>query len=281
MHMDLNALRTLLAIVDEHSFAAAANRIHRTQPAISQQMRRLEDQLNAKLFSRNGRKKELTPAGERLVSYARRLTSLHDEAIASVRDDQLDGQVRIGSSADIADTILPNKLRHFARTNPEVSIEIWVDRSPVLMEKLKRSEIDIAITTRFDPNYESDVLRTSPIVWLCASEYRLDITRPIPLVLVNEPSIFRHIALESLQKNKILWRERYTTPSLAGLRTSILAGLGITARSTELLTPDFRILGKIDGLPSLPSITFYLYLRKEAVSNAAKQLFLLIKRYSR
>ncbi len=276
MHIDLNSLRTLLAIFDEQSFAGAANRVHRTQPAISQQMRRLEEQLGVPLFQRQGRNKVLTAAGERLVTYARRLTSLNDEAVAAMHDEQLSGRVCIGSTADIADTVLPKMLRRFARANPELSMEIRVDRSPVLMEQLKRAEIDLAVSTRFDPNYESLVLRTSPVVWLCAADYGQVSTQPIPLVLADEPSIFRRIALETLRQHGLLWKERYVAPNLAGLRASVLAGLGITARSTEMITPELRVLGEREGLPRLPEITFYLHLRPDATSEAAQRLFLLI-----
>ena len=276
INFDLAALRTLVAIADQETFARAGETVHRTQAAVSQQMRRLEDQLGLALFERSGRTKELTPSGRKLVDYARRMLALQEETLAALHAVTTGGPVRLGSPADIADTVLPEMLRRFARANPALSLVIHVGRSPDLMELLKKGAIALTIYTRFDESRRHFLLRTSPVVWIAANDFRVDPNRPLPLVLADEPSIFRKIALAALERSGRTWHERYTAPGLAGIRAAVAAGLGITARSIEALTPELRVVGEADGLPPLGNIRYYLYQRDDAVSEAAKNLFRLM-----
>lgn len=275
-HLDLALLRTFVAICDEKSFAKAALKVHKSQPAISQQMGRLESELQVQLFVKRGRRKQLTSAGVRLSEYARRLLALHDELWAALHDQELIGPVRIGAPADIADTVLPNILRFFARANPKLSMVIHVGRSPDLMDMLLAGELDLAISTRETDEYPHLILRSSPAVWIAASDYQLIEGEPLSLVLADEPSIFRYIALEALNREQWEYRESYVAPNLAGIKAAVRAGLGITARSIEMVTPEFRVLGERQGLPSLPIVNFYLYLRRDNAGEAAKKLYQLL-----
>lgn len=275
-HLDLSLLRTFVAICDESSFARAALKVHKSQPAISQQMRRLEEELQVSLFFKQGRQKQLTPAGIRLAEYARRLLALHDELWSTLHDQELSGPVRIGAPADIADTVLPGILQRFARANPRLSMAIHVGRSPDLMDMLFAGELDLTISTRQAEDREHLLLRSSPVVWLAASDYQLDESAPLPLVLADEPSIFRRVALEALQRAGCAYKESYVAPNLAGIKAGVRAGLGITARSVEMVTPEFRVLGERQGLPPLPDMNFYLYLRDDNPSEAATKLYQLI-----
>lgn len=275
-HLDLSLLRTFVAICDESNFARAALKVHKSQPAISQQMRRLEEELQVPLFFKQGRQKQLTPAGIRLAEYARRLLALHDELWSTLHDQELSGPVRIGAPADIADTVLPGILQRFARANPRLSMAIHVGRSPDLMDMLFAGELDLTISTRQAEGREHLLLRSSPVVWIAASDYRLDENAPLPLVLADEPSIFRRVALEALKHAGRSYKESYVAPNLAGIKAGVRAGLGITARSVEMVTPEFRVLGERQGLPPLPDMNFYLYLRDDNPGEAATKLYQLI-----
>ncbi|PAU77148.1 LysR substrate-binding domain-containing protein [Halomonas salipaludis] len=275
-HLDLSLLRTFVAICDETSFAKAAHKVHKSQPAISQQMGRLESELQVALFVKRGRQKQLTAAGIRLEEYARRLLALHDELWATLHDEELSGPVRIGAPADIADTVLPGILQSFARANPRLSMAIHVGRSPDLMDMLFAGELDLTISTREAPDFPHIVLRNSPVVWIAASDYQFDKLGPLPLVLADEPSIFRRIALEALQEHGQSYKESYISPNLAGIKSAVRAGLGITARSIEVVTPEFRVLSERQGLPPLPNVNFYLYLRDDNPSEAATKLYQLL-----
>src|SRR5690606_4253220 len=124
-------------------------------------------------------------------------------------------------------------------------------------------DIDMSISTRYHESLEGFVLRHSPVAWICAADYVHDPSQPVPLILADEPSIFRRIALGALEKqSQVRWHIRYVAPNLVGIKAAIRAGLGVTARSIELLSQDMRALGEADAMPSLPDATFYLWLRQ-------------------
>ncbi|MDW3688111.1 LysR substrate-binding domain-containing protein [Cupriavidus sp. CV2] len=276
-NLDLDLLRTLVAIADHGTFAAAAERLHRTQSAVTQQMQRLEEQVALALFERQGRGKQLTRHGNKLVEYARQLLNLNDEALRVLREGDLTGSLRIGAPHDVADTILPPLLSHIARASPALRLEIHVGRSPFLMESLRRGEIDLTVSTRQDSSLDGLVLRTSPTIWVCAADFAYEHGSTVPLILADEPSLFRKLALDALKEAGVPWRTAYFAPSLIGIKAAIRAGLGITARSIDLLGADMRVLGDKDGLPRLPDVTYYLWARPNAANPVARQVFSMLK----
>lgn len=277
--LNLELLRTFVAVAESATFAAAAESVHRTQSAVTQQMQRLETQLDKPLFVKVGRSKRLTEEGVKLLSFARRLLVLNDEALSSLVGSALTGEIRIGAPHDVSETILPHLLARFSMEIPDVHMAIHVGRSPFLMQAMKRGEIDMTISTRDDPEHRRVTLRTSPMVWICAASYQHDRSSVVPLVMPDEPSLFRRVALEHLEAANINARINYNCTTLAGVRAAVRAGLGITARSVEMLGPDFRTLGGTDGLPRLPDVSFHLYLSSRVSSPSAKHMFeSLVKR---
>lgn len=265
-NLDLELLRTLVAIAEHDSFSAAAESLHKTQSAVTQQMLRLESLVDLPLFEKRGRNKRLSSHGEKLVTYARHMLAMNDEALRSLQDSLLEGELRLGSPHDVADSILPSLLIHVVRTFPRIKLEIRVDRSPNLMTALRKGEVDLAVSTRFDQEFEGVVLRTSPTVWLCSADYVHDINAPLPLVLADEPSIFRRIALNALEQSQLRSQTNYVAPNLVAIKAALRARLGITARSVELLGSDMRVLGEKEGLPRLPDVNYYLWIRRDHIN---------------
>lgn len=275
--LDLELLRTFVAVVDHHSFAEAGQALARTQSSVTQHMQRLEQQVGVALLQKQGRQKTLTEPGRQLLRHARQMLALNDEALNALRDNSLSGVLRIGSPHDIADTILPPILSHIARSAPNLRLEIDVGRSPFLMDDLHRGKVDMIISTRTDPSLQGFALRTSPVWWICAAQYQHDPSQPLPLVLVDEPSIYRRIALQALEQADIAWRQAYLASNLIGIKAAVRAGLGITARSMEMVGPDMRVLGESDGLPRLPDVTYHLWVRPNAVNPIIRQAYGLIR----
>ena len=277
--LDLDVLRSFVAIVDQKSFALAAEQVHRTQSAVTQQMARLEGQLGVALFEKVGRSKRLTKHGVRLLEYARRLLAMNDEALQSLAASDLRGPLRIGSIHDATEFLLPPLLARFSQLYPNVQVEVHPERTAHLMQALKRGDIEIAIVAMpegaADPAHPSKRLRTSPLVWLAAADYVYDSSQPVPLVVPDEPSRYRATALAALDAAQIPWRIRHVSTSLAfgGLRAALRAGLGVTVRIIEMLSPDLRALGEAEGLPRLPNICLDLCLRNRRVSQPAQRLF--------
>jgi DNA-binding transcriptional LysR family regulator len=272
INFDLELLRTFVAIVERESFAAAAESVHRTQSAVTQQMHRLEAQLDKTLFRKQGREKRLTEDGLKLLEYSRRMLALNDEACSAIAGSALTGEVRLGAPLDVADSMLPNLLQRFSKAFPSIRMTINVGRGPFLMQAMKRGEIDITISLREHSEYRRITLRTSPTVWICAADYHYDRSQPLDLIIADEPSLFRRIALDHLDRAKVPWRINYVAPTLPGIRAAVRAGLGVTARSVEMMGVDFRVLGDADGLPRLPDVSYHLYLGSSP-NSPARRLF--------
>lgn len=277
--LDLELLRSFAAVVSHHSFAAAAVHLERTQSAITQQMQRLEEQIGHPLFAKQGRQKRLTEHGERLLTYAHHMLALNDEALRSLRQGQLEGNLRIGAPHDVAETMLPLLLTEVARTSPLLQLDIHIGRSPYLMTSLKSGEVDMIISNRTDAQsqFEGVVLRNSPTVWLCAASYVHDPAKPVPLIMADGPSIFRRIGHEALDAAGVAWTPRYTSSSLIGIKAALRAGLGVTARGVEQLDAGLRVLGAGDGMPRLPDLAYHLYVRSHVVNPVTRQVFETLK----
>lgn len=272
-YVDLSVLRTFVTIVEEQTFAKAAGRVHRTQAAVSQQMRRLEQQLGVTLFQRAGRNNELTTKGKQLAEYAKRILQQHEDLVLAMHNRTPTSPVRIGAAADVAETILPRILRRFAQISGSAPMELHVGRSPYLLEALREGLIDLAVSTRWDQDLPSVVVQRSPVVWIAAHDYRLLRSVPVPLILVEGPSIFRRIALDALERVGRPWIEQFTTTNFAGVRSAVKAGLGVTARSVEMVGSEMKVLGEQEELPPLGSINYYLYINENSLNQLSLPLF--------
>jgi DNA-binding transcriptional LysR family regulator len=277
--LDLELLRTFVAITDRESFAQAAEQVHRTQSAVTQQMARLEEQLGVALFRKVGRAKELTEHGVRLLDYARRLLALNEEALASLAAPDLRGPLRVGSIYDATEFLLPPLLARFSQLYPNLQIEVHTDRTAHLLRFLRRGDIEIALVAQPEDSEEEAHprvrMRTSPLVWMAGVGYVHNVKQPVPLVVPDQPSNYRAIAQAALDAHGIAWRIRHVATSLAfsSLRAALRAGLGVTVRLIEMLTPDLRVVTEAEGLPRLPNIHLDLLLRDERVSPPARRLF--------
>ncbi len=276
-NLDLGLLRTLVTVEKTNTFSGAADALFKTQSAISQQMQRLEEQMGYPLFQKRGRRRVLTPQGKQLAEYGRRLLAINDEVLRTVGQQQMEGHIRFGATLDVADTILPIMLTHIARHAPKVKLEIQVDRSPSLMVSLASGDIDMTISTREDPSLNGFVLRTSPTAWICAADFSYNRRAALPLILADEPSIFRRLALTALAQTQIKWHINYLAPSLVGIKAAVRAGLGVTARSVEFLGSDMRVLGESEGLPALPFVTYRLLTRKDTISPLTLHIYEMLK----
>lgn len=272
-HVDLSVLRTFMAIVEEQTFAKASGRVHRTQAAVSQQMRRLESQLGVTLFQRAGRNNELTAKGQQLTEYAKRILQQHDDLMLAMNNTAQTSPIRIGAEADLAETVLPRFLRRFARISGSTPMQLHVGRSLHLLEALNGGLIDLALSTRWDKDLPSVVVQRSPVVWIAAQDYRLLRGMPVPLVLVEAPSIFRNIALDALERAGKPWTDQVVSTSFAGVRAAVKAGLGVTVRSIQMVNSEMKVLGEQEDLPPLGTINYYFYVNEKSPNRLALPLF--------
>src|ERR1700740_1920644 len=145
--LDLAQMHPFVAIADTGSFPRAADEVHRTQSAVSMQMRRLEERIGKPLFEKDGRTNRLTEEGEGLLGYARRLIHLNRETLSAFDDKRLEGTIRIGTPDDYADRFLPEIMARFSRSNPRVELTVICEPTPGLVEHIKRGNLDLALVT--------------------------------------------------------------------------------------------------------------------------------------
>lgn len=255
-NLDMDVLRTFVLGMDGGSFARAAQRVGRSQAAVSLQLRKLEEQSGHTLFRRQGRGLALTPAGEVLLSYARRILSLNDDALAALDGAAVAGAVRLGLVQDFAERRLPDVLGRFARTHPAVRIEVSIDRGPALVRGLEAGSLDLALLWGEAAALpHGRPLGRPPVAWLAAEGWEAPPDGPVPLLVIEQPCAFRAAAVAALDRAGIPWRVAVTSPSLSGLWAAALAGLGVTPR-----VPDGAPAGVVPaaGLPPLPAMPLTL-----------------------
>lgn len=279
MNLDLDLLRTFVAVADLNTFAAAAAAVCRTQSAVSQQMQRLEQLVGKELFARHGRNKLLTEHGIQLLGYARKILRFNDEACMSLMFSNLQGVLTLGASDESADTILPFLLNRISSVYPKLALDVSVKRNAFMIEMLKENEVDLVVTTHRPGQFNCLTLRTSPTHWYCAAEYVLQQGEPVPLVLLDDPSPFRDMVLAALNEANIPWRLAYVASTLPAVRAAVKAGLGVTARPVEMMSPDLRVLGKSVGLPPLPDTEYLLCHNTSSNNELAKVVFEAMENY--
>jgi len=249
VNLDIDLLRAFVTVVETGSFTRAAALLGRTQPAISLQIRRLEDQLRSPLFDRGGKGVGLTTEGAALLPQARRLLRLNDDIISTLGEGDLEGDVRFGAPEDIATMHLPGILGAFARSHPRIKLSVTSDYTANLIDQMSRGMLDLALIKREPLGPELGVrVWSEPLVWV-ALDGSITETTPLPLIIAPAPDIYRKRALAALQEVGIPFRAAFTSPSLAGQMAALRAGLGVGVLPAAMAPRDLKTLGT--PLPSL------------------------------
>ena len=163
--LDIDQLKTFIAIAETGSFTKAAEVVHKTQSAVSMQMKRLEERAGRPIFARDGRASRLTDEGDRLLDYARRIIKLNNEAIASLTSAELSGRVRLGVPDDYADRYLPEIMARFSATHPNVELTVVCDPSTDLVDRIDTGDLDLAIITDCQMiNRETEIIRREQLL---------------------------------------------------------------------------------------------------------------------
>jgi DNA-binding transcriptional LysR family regulator len=270
----MDAMRTLLAAQQLGGLKHAAERVGRSQSAVSQQMRKLEEQVGQPLFRRQGRGLVLTDAGDLILSYARRVLDLNDEALRAVQGARIEGSVRFGLPGDFAETWLPAALGQFKRTHPAVRVEVAVERNGLLLERLDRGELDLVLVMGYRHRPDAEHLATLRMAWIGPAGTSQVLRRDVPLdlALYNPPCFFRRAGIEALDKANISWRAAFTTASLQSLWAGVAGGLGITPRTASGIPSSLTLLDDTSGLPALPAVELCLHAGQRTMPEAVVRL---------
>lgn len=270
--LDIALLRTFVAIVDTGGLTSAGKKVGRTQPAITHQIQRLEDQIGRTLFDDNRRKLSLTHDGEVLLEFARAMLRLNDEARTRFSAPDIAGHVTLGTPDLYASYILPEVLESFSHAHPNVEIELRCTRSVHLHAALERNELDIALMTNQPEFRRGELVRREPIEWVAGVGSSPELRNPLPLAVLPQGSVYRQHALEALGAANKQWSIRSVSDSIAGLQAAVFAGLAVSVFPRCAVVPKVRCLGEADGLPPLAPIELVMHRKSQGISNAAEQL---------
>src|SRR5690606_11232928 len=263
--LDLDVLRTFVAIAETGSFTLAANSVFRTPSAVSMQIKRLEELLGVSVFARDARSVSLTQDGQMLLGYARRLLALNREAVAKFIVPDISGVVRLGSPDDYGERVLPNVLRRFAKTHPSIAVDVTIDMSSNLRRRMTERQLDITLFTvcRNVPA-DAEVLLTEPVVWAGAKGGSAHMREPLPVSLWEEGCVWRADALDALGREGRDYRVAFMSAPTAGQRPAMLADLAIASLPKSFIGQEIVALGPNEGLPVLSNYNLAMIVAPDA-----------------
>ena len=276
--LDSDLLRTFLAVVRHGNVTHAAETLHRTQSAVSVQIKRLEERLGTRLFRREARGVSLTEAGERLQQAADRIVRDLDQTAATFKRDPIGGTVRVGIPDDYGSDVLPEILSEFAAQQPSVEVYVRCEFGTEFHNAVERGDLDLAVCAQESLPIGTTTFFEEQTVWASAREFHISRDQPVPLALFDRSCWWRDMAINALQQAGRPYRIAYSSESVSGVKAALSAGLavGVLARST--VGPSMRILGVADGFPTLPRTGLSLLEHSKARSIAVTAMADAIRR---
>jgi len=266
-------LRTLVAVVDQRSFTKAAYSLGLTQPAVSAQIKRLQFLLGADVFDRSVPGVSLTPHGEMVVGYARRLLSINDQIVRlSGGAPRPELVIRVGTSGDFVGPIVPGALARFRATWPDVRFIVRTDYYDPLLRELRNGALDVFVGLSAEPAPDAHVSWVEEAVWVGGGETRLDCDRPVPLVTYGELCEYHRLAIAALKKAGLQWEDVFTGPSMASLAAAVDVGLGVMATLRRVAVDRGMTVWSDGPLPQLPPLYCGVFVREGGARATYEQL---------
>ncbi len=246
--LDLELLRSFVSVVDAGGFTRASERVHRTHSTVSQQIKRLEDDFGRVLLNRNGRTVTPTEDGERLLSYARRILSLAEEARDVLARPSSEGAVRLGIPEDFAAYRLTKLLGKFARARPGLRLDVRADQSKYLRRDLERGELDLALLKRDAGEKGGIAVWPERVHWVTSRTNPIDTkVNSVPLIFFPTGCLYRARAIHAIEAAGRAWHMAYTSSSLSGIQAAVAAGLGLSILPDIAIQNDHRLLTAKEG----------------------------------
>ena len=270
--LDIDQLRTFIAIAESGSFTKAAEVVNKTQSAVSMQMKRLEERLDRPIFARDGRASKLTEDGARLLDYARRLVKLNVETVAAFSDAALSGRVRLGVPDDYADRYLPEIMARFSRAYPGVELTVLCEPSVDLVDRIDDNDLDLAIITNCESRRIAETFRRERLLWVSSNRHPTHLEAPLPLALGRPSCYWRRTAVEQLESVGRPYRLLYSSSNAGAVAAAVLAGLAVSVLPESGLRPGMRVLSAAEGFPELPACHIGLIRNARAASALADAL---------
>jgi DNA-binding transcriptional LysR family regulator len=270
--LDTDQLRSFLAIVDSGSFTRAAERVHKTQSAVSMHIRRLEERLGCALFVKHGRGARLTTEGESLIEFARRIVQIEAGAFAALSRKGLRGTARLGIPDDYAETFLAEILARFYRRHPLVEVSVVCEASTELSAQVSAGALELALVTDHAGLLGFELLREEPLAWVASERFRVEEDAPIPLALGSATCLWRRATEDALATTPRATRGLFFSKNYSAIGSVVRAGLAATTLPASMVGEGLRVLGRGEGLPELPVTRMGLIHAPGRASEEAKAL---------
>jgi len=264
--LELDMLKTIVAIAEAGNFSSAADKLFRTPSAVSMQVKRIEEMLGRPVFTRDSRSVTPTTDGELLLEHGRRLLALNNQMVSRFVMPEVAGEVRLGATDDIAERILPDLLQRFSQTHCCVTVDVVVSTSDVLADSVRTGSMDLALIT-FNPNKKinADIepVFTERLTWAGLKNGVAYEKRPLPISVWEEGCSWRFIGLSSLQKKNIDHRVAFMSAHISGQRAAMLADLAVAPIPISCCVNDIVALSEADGLPKLETYSVGMIAQKK------------------
>jgi DNA-binding transcriptional LysR family regulator len=266
-------LRTLIAVVDLRGYTKAATSLGVTQPAVSAQIKRLQFLLGGELFDRSGQGFTLTPHGEAVVSFARRMLAINDQIVAlNGAAPQKELVIRVGTPSDYVASMLPDTLVRLRARWPDVRFSVRTTFYDALMRELRAGDVDVVVALSMTRPHEARYFAEQEVVWVRGDTTRFDPGRPVPLVSYGEPCIYHRHAVKTLRAAGLDWEPVFTGPSLNSLCNAVIAGLGVMAITRGRANTLGMAVWEDAPLPKLRDLYSGIYVREGGARAAYEQL---------
>lgn len=256
--LQIDWLKCFVATVDAGSLSSAATEIHRSQSAVSMQLKKLESALGHTVLIRGARQLELTHEGQTLLGYARRMLDLQAEALAAFREDDVSGLVRLGVPDDYASKYLTPVLKRFAPRHGGVEIQLDCEQSTSLIPRVARGDLDLALVSR-DHARRGTLLFHEPMVWVGSPQFDVWRRTPLPIAVYEPASLGRRSAINALALQGRPYKIVYNSSSLAGQIAAVESGLAVAALTQCSAPPHLQLLGAEQGLGPLAPMEVAVY----------------------
>lgn len=268
-NLNSDLLRTFLAINEAGSFIGGAAKIHRSQAAVSLQMRKLEELLGANVFERHGRGVYLTDAGVRLEAVARGVVRQLDRVRAEISGSDLEGKLKIGIPDDRSGEVLSGIIAEFSNIHPQVELTVQCALSCGFSDAIQNGSLDIAVNEVEHLEDNMELLKSEDLVWAMARDADLVSGDTVPLAVFNRECWWRSLAMSSLQSHNRRFRVVYSSESSSGIVAAIRAGVAVGIMNASALSDDLLVLSEAEGFPKLPSSKLVIELGNKSPSNAS------------
>ena len=270
INLPTDVLRSFLAVIDLGSFTKAGQLLGRTQPAISLQIRKLEELVGMTLMDTSGRNVALTRDGERLARYSRQLLAMNDEIVARLQHKETSGSLRVGLPNDYAVAFFQKALANFSKLSKDVEMSIQCDTSEQLLALFDKDELDIVIAM-FDGSPPPGLIYTwtERPIWVASGDFDVENRSLIPIAAHPEGCHYRERMIRSLDLIGRPWRITFCSPGINGLQLAVQSGFGVTALTRRTLMRGMRVLTESEGFPPLPDIHVGMFFKNTGASTAA------------